>query len=163
MRKRLWRVGVALVALAAGTGNGLAHAEELKALPLRVHVYTTRERTLSRAGKPVAVEGMGQANLYERGNPRGFDFRFTCPGKVPTSVGYQTYPARWKDRPRVMEVFVPGGKPGVGMRCEMKVEFKDGAYYRRSEKVEMEPAAAFKEWMVKHQYDPEHGKNEPTP
>lgn len=140
-----------------------AFGAELRELPLRVHVYATRERVLSRAGRPVAVEGMGKANLYEHGEPRGFDFRFTCEGKVPTSVGYETYPARWKERGRVMEVFVPAPGGKRGMRCEMKVELKDGAYFRQAEKVTVEPAAAFKAWMVKHQYDPEHGKNVPRP
>lgn len=155
------RVALAVMVLAAGFGWVAGRAEELKALPLRVHVYTTRERALSRGGH-LAVEGMGQANLYERGEPRGFDFRFLCAGKVPTSAGYETYPARWKERPRVLEVFVPAGGGRQGMRCEMKVDFKDGAYFRRSEKVDLEPAATYKAWMVKHQYDPEHGKNEPT-
>ena len=154
-----------LLAAAAIGGSLAAHGEELKALPLRVHIYTTRERTLSRAGRPVAVEGMGQANLYEHGQPHGFDFRFTCAGHVPTSTGYETYPARWKEKPRVLEVFVPasGGKAGKGMRCEMKVEPKSSVYYRRSGTVETEPAAAFKQWMDKHHYDPEHGRNKPTP
>jgi hypothetical protein len=49
------------------------------------------------------------------------------------------------------------------MRCEMKVELKDGAYFRHAEKVDVEPAAAFKAWMVKHGYDPERGKSVPRP
>jgi hypothetical protein len=161
--KRILCVAGGVLVMAGMTAQAVM-AQKLEALPLRVHVYTTRERVLSRAGKPVAVEGMGQANLYEHGEPRGFDFRFTCPGKVPTSEGYGTYPARWKEKGRTLEVFVMarGGKPGAGMRCEMKVDGKDGAYYRRDEKVQLEPAATFKEWMQKHQYDPEHGKNEPT-
>lgn len=158
---RATSVLVVAAGLAADTAGA---ASQLEALPLRVHIYTTRERVLSRAGKPVAVEGMGQANLYEHGEPRGFDFRFTCSGHLPTSTGYETYAGRWKRKPDLLEVAIPdhGGKPGAAHRCDLKVERKDFAYYRRNGAVEKEPAAAFKEWMVKHQYDPEHGKNEPA-
>lgn len=153
-----------VMALAAGLASEIAVAAQLEALPLRVHVYATRERAVSRAGRPVGSEGMGKANLYEHGTPRGFDFQFRCEGKLPTSQGYETFPARWKHKPDLLEIAIPdaGGKPGAAHRCEVKVALKDFAYYRRSGAVETEPAATFKDWMEKHQYDPEHGKNEPT-
>jgi hypothetical protein len=40
---------------------------------------------------------------------------------------------------------------------------KADVVYRSSNGVLREDSAAkFKEWMEKHQYDPEHGKNEPV-
>jgi hypothetical protein len=35
-------------------------------------------------------------------------------------------------------------------------------YHRHNGSLEEEPAAKFKEWMVKHEYDPEHGKDLPV-
>jgi len=54
------------------------------------------------------------------------------------------------------------GKPGAMEACELRVEMKDMAYYRRGDTVDLEPTTAFKQWMEKHDYDPEHGKNEPV-
>jgi hypothetical protein len=54
------------------------------------------------------------------------------------------------------------GKPGAMHPCELKVTMKDFAYYRRSGSLYTEPAGIFKQWMEKHHYDPEHGKNQPT-
>jgi hypothetical protein len=54
------------------------------------------------------------------------------------------------------------GRPGAERTCAIKVEIKDGAYFRHNGALEEEPVAAFRQWMEKHQYDPEHGKNEPV-
>lgn len=43
----------------------------------------------------------------------------------------------------------------------LKVEMKNSAYVRHNGVLEEESVAKFKEWMEKHQYDPEHGRNEP--
>jgi hypothetical protein len=53
--------------------------------------------------------------------------------------------------------------PAGAGTCTLKVEMKDGiAFARRKDGALIEvPAAQFKEWMVKHQYDPEHGKEVP--
>jgi hypothetical protein len=45
----------------------------------------------------------------------------------------------------------------------LKVEMKESAYYKHNGLLNEEPAAVFKAWMEKRQYDPEHGKNEPQP
>jgi hypothetical protein len=37
----------------------------------------------------------------------------------------------------------------------------DTVYHRHNSLLGEEPAAKYKEWMVKHEYDPEKGKNEP--
>lgn len=36
------------------------------------------------------------------------------------------------------------------------------AYYEHHGHVQEEPIEAFKHWMEKHQYDPEHGKDVPV-
>jgi len=53
----------------------------------------------------------------------------------------------------------------VSNRCEvvLKVTMKqDTIYTFRNGGLVEAPAAAFKQWMVAHQYDPEQGKNEPV-
>ena len=45
----------------------------------------------------------------------------------------------------------------------MKIGLKDAAYFKHNGLLDEEPAATFKAWMEKHQYDPEHGKIEPQP
>jgi len=40
---------------------------------------------------------------------------------------------------------------------------KNAAYYRHNGAVDEEPEATFKDWMDRHQYDPENGKNDPVP
>ena len=42
------------------------------------------------------------------------------------------------------------------------MQMKDFAYMQHNGMLGTEPIARFKEWMVKHDYDPEHGKNNPT-
>ena len=79
------------------------------------------------------------------------------------SVGYETYFARWKKPGKSLEVLLPVmGKPGAAETCELKVEMKNVAYYRHNGAIEEEPEAAFKDWMDKHQYDPEKGFIEPV-
>jgi hypothetical protein len=131
--------------------------------PLRVHIYQNSQHSHYRGQVLTAVEGMGRANLYEGGQPRGFDFTFLCGERVMTSSGYETYLARWKRKNQSLEIFVPEiGKPGSGHTCELKADIKDFAYYRHSGSINTEPAETFKQWMEKHQYDPEHGKEEPV-
>jgi hypothetical protein len=109
------------------------------------------------------VDGEGRANLYENGEPRGFDFSYRCGERLRGSAGFETYMARWKKPGRTLEILQPQfGKPGAFDSCEMKVEMKEGmAYFKRNGLLGEESAAVFKEWMVKHQYDPERGMNEP--
>ena len=55
--------------------------------------------------------------------------------------------------------------PAGAGTCDLKVEMKENVVFsRRKDHVLIEmPAAKFKEWMIKYQYDPEHGKNLPMP
>jgi hypothetical protein len=139
--------------------------------PLRVHIFQFNSHShyyraggYSGASSLDAVDGEGRANLYENSEPRGFDFSYNCGQRLMVSPGYETYPARWKKPGQTLEILQPVlGKPGAFDACEMKVGLKDTAYYRHNGLMDEEPAAAFKAWMEKHQYDPEHGTTMPQP
>jgi hypothetical protein len=106
------------------------------------------------------VDGEGRANLFENGEPRGFDFRYECGKRLMNSAGNETFRARWKKPGTELEMLLPAGAG----TCTLKVEMKDGmAFARRKDGALIEePAAKFKEWMIKYQYDPEHGKEVPV-
>jgi hypothetical protein len=111
------------------------------------------------------VDGLGAANLFENGQPKGFDFNYNCGQPLTPQNGYETFPARWKKQDRVLEIMMPkmGAKPDDMNSCELKVAMKpDTVYIRRNGAVAEEPAARFKQWMDRHQYDPERGMNEPV-
>ena len=130
--------------------------------PLRVHVFAFNGSAHYRGGSLDQVDGDGRANLYENGDPKGFDFSYSCGVRLNVSPGFETYPARWKKPGKSMEIVLPVfGKPGAGESCELKVLMKDSVYVRRNGLIGEEPAAVFKDWMVKHKYDPEHGLNQP--
>ena len=140
--------------------------------PLRVHVVARNGvRHYSRLGYNAPsssldeVDGLGEANLFENGEPRGFDFNYQCSQPITPQVGFGTFMARWKKQGRVLEIVMPvmGGKPDEMNSCELKVSMKqDSVYIRRNGGITEEPAAMFKQWMVKHDYDPEHGMNQPV-
>lgn len=130
--------------------------------PLRVHVFAFNGAAHYRGGSLDQVDGDGRANLYENGEPKGFDFSYVCGTRLNVSPGFETYPARWKKPGKTMEIILPVfGKPDAGESCELKVLMKDSAYVRRNGLIGEEPIAVFKDWMVKHKYDPEHGLNQP--
>jgi hypothetical protein len=132
--------------------------------PLRVHIVQNSNRTHYHAREVDFVDGNGRADLYENGQPRGFDYGFRCGDRVLVSTGYETYPARWKKADRELEILQPVmGKPGTWQTCDLNVDMKDMVYVRHNGLVDEEPPAKFKQWMDKRQYDPEHGKNEPVP
>jgi hypothetical protein len=111
------------------------------------------------------VDGLGAANLFENGQPLGFDFNYVCGDPLTPQRGYETFMARWKKQGREQEILMPkmGGKPDDMNSCELKVAMKqDTVYIKRNGQVSEEPAARFKQWMVNHQYAPEHGMNEPV-
>jgi hypothetical protein len=149
--------GFALSTAVQAAGHNMAD------YPLRVHIFQFNghshyyQRMLDR------VDGEGRADLFENSQPRGFDFSYSCNERLMASPGFETYPARWKKRGQTLEILQPVmGKPDAFESCELKVSLKeDTAYYRHNGGLEEEPASAFKDWMEKHQYDPEHGKNTP--
>jgi hypothetical protein len=131
--------------------------------PLRVHIFQHNSHSHYFHQSLDAVDGEGRANLYENGEPRGFDYAYHCGVRLMNSPGYETYMARWKKRDKTLEILLPEmGKPGAVDACELKVDMKNAVYHRRNGVVDVEPAEVFKQWMVRHQYDPEHGKNEPV-
>jgi hypothetical protein len=132
--------------------------------PLRVHIFSFNAHSHYAYRVLDAVDGEGRANLYEKGEPLGFDFAYHCGVRLRASAGYETYLARWKKPGRQLEILMPelGGKPGAMESCALDVAMKDVAYTRHNGLLSEEPAAKFKEWMDAHQYDPEHGKNEPV-
>jgi hypothetical protein len=104
--------------------------------PLRIHIYRRSETTFYHNRQAEEAKGEGRANLFESGQPKGVDFQFECDTKLQTSSGYET--------------------------CRLKVLIKDFVYVSRNGTLNSEPVDVFKQWMVKHDYDPEHGKNSPT-
>ncbi len=131
--------------------------------PLRIHIYGRSETTFYHNRVEDEAKGDGRANLFENGEPRGVDFSFDCSDKLRGSFGYETYPAKWKKAGRELTVLLPVfGKTGSYFTCDLKTDVKDFAYYSHDGRMGSEPAAQFKSWMVKHDYDPEHGKTMPV-
>jgi hypothetical protein len=139
--------------------------------PLRVHIF--QFNAFSHYYRPGGgaygtlenVDGEGRADLYENGEPKGFDFSYQCSARIMVSPGYETYVARWRKPGRELTILLPvlGGKPGDMSECDLRVTLKeDTVYYKHNGLLDEEPTAKFKDWMVKHQYDPEHGLNQPV-
>ncbi len=145
--------------------NALASKRDPADYPLRVHVYRRAQTVHYGSGGGVDfVDGTGRANLFENGQPKGFDFSFRCSQRLNDSWGYETYLARWKKPSAILEILMPVmGKPNATVACQLNVAMKDSmVYYTSNGLLAEEPAAAYKEWMEKVQYDPEHGKDEPV-
>lgn len=132
--------------------------------PLRVHLFTHNSHSHYHHEMLDYVDGEGRANLYQNGIPTAFDYHYRCGDRLINSVGFETYMARWKKPGRTLEVLLPVmGKPNAAESCELQVDMKDGVAYRKHKgAVSEEPAEAFRQWMVAHDYDPEHGKNDPV-
>lgn len=131
--------------------------------PLRVHIWGLNDQTNHYYyGSFNQADGEGRANLYQNGEPLGFDFSYRCSVRLHGTPGFETLMARWK-KPAELEILLPVyGKPDAMDVCNLKVVMKDGmAYYKHDGLVGEEPAADFKHWMVNHKYDPEYGLNEP--
>ena len=131
--------------------------------PLRVHIMRFTEQSRhnreakSMSEMPDYVDGMGVADLFENGEPRGFQFSYSCIGGLKASSGYGNFPARWKKKDRTLEVLLPEtGKPWNLESCELHTAMRPGlVFYWKNGSVAEEAAAVLKDWMVKHQYDPE--------
>lgn len=131
--------------------------------PLRLHIFGRNQTTWYQNRQAEEAKGEGRANLFENGEPRGMDFQFECDTRLQVSSGFETFPAKWKKPNQELVVLLPQfGKPGSYDTCKFKVEMKDFSYYMHDGRLGSESTAAFKQWMVKHEYDPEHGKNTPV-
>ncbi|MGD0348571.1 MAG: hypothetical protein ABSA85_17550, partial [Terracidiphilus sp.] len=95
--------------------------------------------------------------------PRAFDFSYRCAARLLDSVGYDTYPARWKTPGRELEIM----ELAADKTCVLTVALKENiAYTGDNNRIEEESSTTFKQWMDANQYDPEHGREipaKPTP
>jgi hypothetical protein len=143
----------------------MLHAESKNPadFPLRVHVFGRNETTFYHNRYAEESKGEGRANLFANGEVHAIDFTFDCSEKLKPSFGYETYPAKWKKPNQELTVLLPVfGKANTFFTCNIKTDVKDFAYTAHDGKMSSEPPAEFKTWMIKHDYDPEHGKNAPT-
>jgi hypothetical protein len=164
MMRRVFLCGLSVVAvfllIATAAYAGSPNPAEY---PLRVHIYS--HNGVSHYWGPGGarsldeVDGEGRANLYENGEPKGLDFRYHCDHRLMNSFGYETYLAKWKKPGVELQVLLPAG----GGKCDLRVDVKpDVVYVKHNGTLDEEPSVKFKEWMLKHEYDPEHGKDLPV-
>ena len=131
--------------------------------PLRVHIFNKSQTTFYHNRYAEEAKGEGRANLFENGEVHGIDFTFDCDQKLKASFGYETYPAKWKKPGQSLTVLLPVfGKSNAYFTCELKSAVKDFAYAAHDGRMSSESPEKFKQWMIRHDYDPEHGKNTPT-
>jgi hypothetical protein len=154
-----------LFAICALMASGAAiHAESRNPAdyPLRIHIFRRSETTFYHNRQAEEAKGEGRANLFEGGEPKGLDFQFECDKKLETSSGYETFPAKWKKPGQELIILQPDfGKTSYNS-CRLKVLVKDFAYISHDGNLSTEPVDTFRQWMIKHEYDPEHGKDTPT-
>jgi hypothetical protein len=130
--------------------------------PLRIRVYSKSQTTFYSRTIVEEAKGEGRANLFEGDDVHGVDFNYSCSEKLKASFGYETYPAKWKKQDKVITVLVPVmGKANTFNTCDLNVALRDNVYKRTNGKMGEEPAAKYKAWMAKHDYDPVHDKNTP--
>ncbi len=146
------------------TSPALAGDKNPADYPLRLHIFSREEHTHYHRDVEEASQGTGRANLFENGEVHAVDFHFNCNEKIENSVGFETYMAKWRKPGKELTVLFPVfGKAGKFFSCDLDADVKpDVAYYTHGGHLDTEPPAQFKAWMVKHNYDPEHGKDQPT-
>ena len=142
--------------------------------PLRVHILKNvarRDATKAYAAKNPEnmadyIDGQGAADLFENGEPRGFLFTYSCIQPLKASGGYATYPAKWKKKEKVLEILIPqAGKPWITEACDLQPSMRPGLAYLwndQDDAVVEKSSAVVKDWMVKHNYDPEKDMDLPT-
>jgi hypothetical protein len=131
--------------------------------PLRLHIFGRNQTTFYHNRMEDEAKGDGRANLYENGTAHAVDFSYECSEKVRASFGYETYPAKWKKPGKELVVLMPVfGKSNAYFTCDFKTDSKDSAYATSKNGLISITPDQYKTWMVKHEYDPEHGKNVPV-
>lgn len=164
--RRVFFIGLTGFAFCLLLSTAVLAGRDSASYPLRVHIF--QFNSYSHYYRPTTsldtVDGEGRANLFENGEPRGFDFKYRCGERLRGNPGYETYMARWKKPGKELEILLPQfGKPDAFDTCDLVVLMKaDMVYHRSNGMLGEEPSARFKEWMLKHQYDPEHGKDIPV-
>ena len=169
--RRVWLSVLSVVAAFLVLSTAVSAAKFNAAdFPLRVHIVDRNGTRHYRGyGGGItslnSVDGIGQGNLFENGQALGFDFTYECDQPITHQSTYETFRARWKNRGRTLEIIQPviGGKPSDVNSCELKVTMKqDTVYFFRNGGLTEWPADKYKQWMIDHQYDPEHDRNEPV-
>jgi hypothetical protein len=156
------RAGLLVAVVLGAAASGWAESKSLADYPLRLHIFSRNETTFYHHEWVDEAKGEGRANLFENGEAHGLDFNFNCSEKIKASFGFETYPAKWKKPGKQLTVLFPEfGKSGSYFTCTVNTDVKDFAYAGRNGRMESEPVADFKRWMVNHDYDPEHGKDVP--
>jgi hypothetical protein len=131
--------------------------------PLRLHVFPHDQTAFYHNRNADEFKGDGRANLFSNGDVHAVDFTYDCSEKLRASFGYETYPAKWKKPNQELTVLLPVfGKANTYFTCNIKTDVKDSAYVAHDGRLGSESSTQFKAWMVKHDYDPEHGKNLPV-
>jgi hypothetical protein len=152
-----------LFVLVLGAISLSAESKNPSDYPLRIHIFSRSETTFYHNRFPDEARGEGRANLFENSEPRALDFSYDCSQKLKPSFGFETYPAKWKKPNEELVVLFPVfGKSNAYFTCNLKTRMKDYAYFMRNGQLSSEPSAQYKAWMLKHDYDPEHGKDTPT-
>ncbi len=149
-------------AILAGTTLS-AESRNAADYPLRLHIFNRAETNFYQHRQLDETKGEGRANLFANGEVHAVDFTFVCDQNLRPSMGFDSYPAKWKKPGKQLVVLLPVfGRTGSFFTCNLQTDLKDFAYYARNGQINQEPSSAFKAWMVKHDYDPEHGRNQPT-
>jgi hypothetical protein len=156
--RRILFCGLSVLAVCALFSTVAAGSPNPAEYPLRVHIFAHNGVSHYYWRSLNTVDGEGRANLYENGEPKGLDFRYHCDNRLMNSAGFETYVAKWKKPGVELQILQTAG----GGKCDLRVDVKPNVVYVRHQgSLNEEPAVRFKEWMVKHQYDPEHGKELP--
>jgi hypothetical protein len=160
--KRISRLMCLLVAMLAAVSL-CAESKNPADYPLRLHIFTNDGITFYHNRYPEESRGDGRANLFENGEPQGLDFSFDCSQKIKPSFGFETYPTKWKKQNEQLIVLFPViGKSNQYFTCTLNTQLKDYAYVTVNGRLSSESPAQYKAWMASHNYDPEHGKNNPV-
>ncbi len=140
-----------------------ADSKNIADYTLRIRIYSKSATTFYHDRIEEESKGEGRGDVFEGDEVHGVDFNFACDEKFKASFGYETYPARWKKPGQVLTVLLPVfGKANTYFTCNFNTDVKDFVYNRHNGKLTSEPEARYKAWMVKHDYDPVHGKNMPS-
>ncbi len=149
--------------------QALAGSPDAAKYPLRVYIFRFAvQPSHSREPKhpfdmPDYVSGMGQADLFENGEPRGFQFNYSCTVEMRASGSYSTFPARWKKHEKTLEILLPRKGTSEDMEsCDLQAEMMPGqVFFWKDGVVSVESSALLKSWMVKHKFDPESSDEQP--
>ena len=145
------------------TASVSAESKNFSDYPLRIHIFSKSQTTFYHNHYVDEAKGDGRANLFANGEVHGIEFTYSCSEKLKSSFGYETYGAKWKKPNQELTVLLPVyGKAGSFFTCNLKTDVKDFAFTSHNGRIASESPAAFKAWMMKHDYDPEHGKNMPV-